>query len=127
MVIDNLNLPHRPNFHHLLVELRHAEEVCPRLIGLLAWLPRYLGCYVGVGEFTRGVGGVEELPRPFIHIYGARNTQKGPSKCLPHLPDTLFGWIPVLYRITEHEVLTSSGLDAFVVCFESVETAKVDG
>jgi hypothetical protein len=34
---------------------------------------------------------------------------------LPELPDSFFGWIPVLYRITEQEVLASAGLDAFVV------------
>lgn len=35
---------------------------------------------------------------------------------LPDLPDSLFGWIPVLYKISDEEVLASGGLDAFVVC-----------
>jgi calcium permeable stress-gated cation channel len=30
------------------------------------------------------------------------------------LPPTFFGWIPVLWKITEDEVLASAGLDAFV-------------
>jgi hypothetical protein len=34
---------------------------------------------------------------------------------LPELPDTFFGWIPVLYRVTDEEVLGSAGLDAYVV------------
>lgn len=34
---------------------------------------------------------------------------------LPELPDTFFGWMPVLYRVTDEEVLASAGLDAYVV------------
>ena len=34
---------------------------------------------------------------------------------MPELPDSFFGWIPVLYRITDEQVLESAGLDAFVV------------
>lgn len=33
---------------------------------------------------------------------------------LPALPKTFFGWIPKLYHITEEQVLSSAGLDAFV-------------
>lgn len=33
---------------------------------------------------------------------------------LPQLPDTFFGWIPALYRVTEQQLLASAGLDAFV-------------
>jgi len=35
---------------------------------------------------------------------------------LPELPDGFFGWMPVLYRVTEEQVLACAGLDAFVVC-----------
>jgi calcium permeable stress-gated cation channel len=35
---------------------------------------------------------------------------------LPDLPDTFFGWVPVLYKITEQQVLATAGLDAYVVC-----------
>ena len=34
---------------------------------------------------------------------------------MPELPDSFFGWIPVLYKVTEEEVLASAGLDAYVV------------
>jgi hypothetical protein len=34
---------------------------------------------------------------------------------LPELPDTFLGWLPVLYRVTDEEVLGSAGLDAYVV------------
>jgi calcium permeable stress-gated cation channel len=48
-------------------------------------------------------------------LYAARKRRiEGPSK-LPQLPDTFFGWIPVLYRIDESDVLHSAGLDAYVV------------
>ena len=48
-------------------------------------------------------------------LYAARKRQKDAAKPLPDLPDTFLGWLPVLYRITEEEVLTSAGLDAYVV------------
>ncbi|KAI9772315.1 MAG: hypothetical protein M1840_001064 [Geoglossum simile] len=47
-------------------------------------------------------------------LYAARKTRKSSTSSLPQLPDTLFGWIPVLYGITDKEVLSSAGLDAFV-------------
>ncbi|KAJ5115315.1 hypothetical protein NUU61_001074 [Penicillium alfredii] len=47
-------------------------------------------------------------------LYAARRRQRCAASRLPELPDTLFGWIPVLYRITEEEVLQSAGLDAYV-------------
>lgn len=34
---------------------------------------------------------------------------------LPELPDTFFGWMPALYKVTEEQVLASAGLDAYVV------------
>ena len=48
-------------------------------------------------------------------LYAARKKQKNAASILPELPDTFFGWIPTLYRITEDQVLASAGLDAFVV------------
>lgn len=49
-------------------------------------------------------------------LYSARKKQATAASRLPDLPKTMFGWIPVLYRISEEEVLASAGLDAFVVC-----------
>lgn len=37
------------------------------------------------------------------------------AEALPELPDSFFGWMPVLYRVTEEQVLASAGLDAYVV------------
>ncbi len=48
-------------------------------------------------------------------LYAARKRQKDAAEILPDLPDTFFGWIPVLYRITDDKVLKSAGLDAYVV------------
>jgi hypothetical protein len=45
-------------------------------------------------------------------LYAARTSR--PNFSLPALPDTFLGWVPVLYRVTEDEVLASAGLDAFV-------------
>ena len=48
-------------------------------------------------------------------LYAARRRQRGAASHLPELPDSFFGWIPVLYRITDEEVLYSAGMDAYVV------------
>jgi hypothetical protein len=37
------------------------------------------------------------------------------AEALPELPDSFFGWMPVLYKVTEEQVLASAGLDAYVV------------
>ncbi|OIW34653.1 DUF221-domain-containing protein [Coniochaeta ligniaria NRRL 30616] len=47
-------------------------------------------------------------------LYAARKRRFDPSSGVPALPDTFFGWIPALYRVTEQQVLASAGLDAFV-------------
>ncbi|KAI9809908.1 MAG: hypothetical protein M1825_000341 [Sarcosagium campestre] len=47
-------------------------------------------------------------------LYAARKQYKDAAHGLPEMPKTFFGWIPVLYNISEVEVLKSSGLDAFV-------------
>ncbi|KAL2868742.1 putative DUF221 domain protein [Aspergillus lucknowensis] len=55
------------------------------------------------------------LLRPkWTELYAARRRQRHAALHLPELPDSFFGWIPVLYRITEEQVLQSAGLDAFV-------------
>ncbi|POS75071.1 DUF221 domain-containing protein [Diaporthe helianthi] len=48
-------------------------------------------------------------------LYAARRRQLGPQIGLPLLPDSFFGWMPALYKITEEQVLASAGLDAFVL------------
>ncbi|KAG8157192.1 hypothetical protein KVR01_012900 [Diaporthe batatas] len=48
-------------------------------------------------------------------LYAARRRQLGPQIGLPVLPDSFFGWMPALYKITEDQVLASAGLDAFVL------------
>lgn len=51
----------------------------------------------------------------WTELYAARRKQRNAASHLPELPDSFFGWIPVLYRITEDEILQSAGLDAYVV------------
>ena len=46
-------------------------------------------------------------------LYAARTAH--PNFSLPALPNTFFGWMPVLYRVSEEQVLAAAGLDAFVV------------
>lgn len=45
-------------------------------------------------------------------LYAARRRHRDHG--LPVLPDSFFGWMPVLYRITEQQILQSAGLDAYV-------------
>ncbi|KAF5023679.1 hypothetical protein F66182_4245 [Fusarium sp. NRRL 66182] len=47
-------------------------------------------------------------------LYAARKRRLHHQLGLPSLPNTAFGWIPKLYKITEEQVLASAGLDAFV-------------
>ncbi|AET39244.1 Csc1p Ecym_4167 [Eremothecium cymbalariae DBVPG len=53
------------------------------------------------------------LLRRFPKLYASRKYR------IPSLPDwnekSLFGWLPVLYRITDQQVLEYAGLDAFVL------------
>ncbi|KZF26830.1 DUF221-domain-containing protein [Xylona heveae TC161] len=47
-------------------------------------------------------------------LYAARKKQHEAASSLPELPNTFFGWIPTLIKISDEEVLASAGLDAFV-------------
>ncbi|PGH12690.1 hypothetical protein AJ80_06636 [Polytolypa hystricis UAMH7299] len=47
-------------------------------------------------------------------LYAARRRLRTAASRLPELPNTLFGWIPVVHKISEEEVLASAGLDALV-------------
>ena len=52
-------------------------------------------------------------------MYAARRRQRNAASRLPELPNSLFGWIPVLYRITDEQVLESAGMDAYVVSVDA--------
>lgn len=47
-------------------------------------------------------------------LYAARKRQKDEATALPELPNSLFGWILPLWRITDQQLLASAGLDAYV-------------
>ena len=47
-------------------------------------------------------------------LYAARQKSLIGRVDLPKLPDSFFGWIPVVYHITEDQILEAAGLDAFV-------------
>ncbi|KAK8020853.1 hypothetical protein PG990_005991 [Apiospora arundinis] len=47
-------------------------------------------------------------------LYAARKRHNDPQIALPVLPDTFFGWMPALWRVTDEQVLASAGLDAYV-------------
>lgn len=47
-------------------------------------------------------------------LYNARKKTKDEATALPDLPNTLFGWIWPLWKITDQQVLASAGLDAYV-------------
>jgi hypothetical protein len=70
-----------------------------------------LSAILGISAF---VGFCLLRPR-WKSLYAARKRQSGDQDDLPELPDTFFGWMPVLHRVTEEHVLSSAGLDAYVV------------
>lgn len=47
-------------------------------------------------------------------LYNARKKTKDEATVLPDLPNTFFGWIWPLWKITDQQVLASGGLDAYV-------------
>ncbi|KAF1845818.1 DUF221-domain-containing protein [Cucurbitaria berberidis CBS 394.84] len=47
-------------------------------------------------------------------LYAARKKQNDLATALPELPDSFFGWIIPLWKITDEQVLASAGLDAYV-------------
>lgn len=49
-------------------------------------------------------------------LYAARKQQNKEAAHLPELPNTMFGWLPVLWKINDQQILASAGLDAYVVC-----------
>ncbi|KAI9663522.1 MAG: hypothetical protein M1831_002531 [Alyxoria varia] len=69
-----------------------------------------VSCVLGLGAFLAFC-----ILRPrWKGLYNARKQQRDQASPLPELPDTLFGWIPALWRVTEQQVLASAGLDAYV-------------
>ena len=70
---------------------------------------------------------VDQVLRPkWSELYNARKKQAPAAARLPDLPKTMFGWIPVLYGITDEEVLASAGLDAYAVCLLRFSGKLVD-
>ncbi|KAI9890476.1 MAG: hypothetical protein M1814_003960 [Vezdaea aestivalis] len=66
---------------------------------------------LGVGAFASFC-----FARPrWAGLYAGRKRRDDAASALPDLPDTYFGWIPVLYRVTQEEVLASAGLDAYAL------------
>jgi hypothetical protein len=69
-----------------------------------------------LGVRKKGMLTLIQFLRPrWKSLYAARKRQEEAAAALPELPDSLFGWMPVLWRISEEQVLASAGLDAFVV------------
>ncbi|KAH9860654.1 hypothetical protein J1614_011985 [Plenodomus biglobosus] len=70
----------------------------------------YISLALGVGAFLMFC-----FLRPrWKGLYAARKKQNELATALPDLPDTFFGWIIPLWKITEDQVLASAGLDAYV-------------
>ncbi|KAI9694012.1 MAG: hypothetical protein M1822_003283 [Bathelium mastoideum] len=92
----------------------HAFEDYPHLIGAEnekdTLVQLVLSIAIGLGAFLAFC----LLRTRWTGLYAARKKHKNEASPLPELPDSFFGWIPALWRITEQQVLASAGLDAFV-------------
>ena len=69
---------------------------------------------------SRGVrltGATQVLRPKWKSLYSARKRRYDAGSAPPNLPDSLFGWIPTLYKITDEQILSSAGLDAYVARF----------
>ncbi|KAF2474667.1 DUF221-domain-containing protein [Lindgomyces ingoldianus] len=74
------------------------------------WIQIYLSVGLGLWAFLTFC-----FLRPrWKGLYAARKKQSSQATALPELPDSFFGWILPLWRITEEQVLASAGLDAYV-------------
>ncbi|CZT42875.1 related to A.thaliana hyp1 protein [Rhynchosporium secalis] len=74
------------------------------------WVQLVLSLALGLSAF---IGFCFLRPR-WKSLYAARKRQADAAADLPELPDSFFGWVPVLYKVTEQDVLASAGLDAYV-------------
>ena len=76
-----------------------------------------------VGTWTFGAmhpTEIHQILRPkWTTLYNARKKQSAAALRLPQLPKTMFGWVPVVYRISEEEVLASAGLEAYAACIRT--------
>lgn len=65
--------------------------------------------------FSANLLGSQFLRPRWKALYEARKKLRNEASPLPELPGTFFGWIPVLWGVTEQQILASAGLDAYVV------------
>lgn len=69
-----------------------------------------LSLAIGIGAFFAFC-----VLRPrWTGLYAARKKQKHEATVLPELPNSIFGWIVPLWKITDQQLLASAGLDAYV-------------
>ncbi|KFY31950.1 hypothetical protein V493_00644 [Pseudogymnoascus sp. VKM F-4281 (FW-2241)] len=93
-----------------LKECQGEDVITPKGTGKDIYVQFVLSMALGVSSFIAFC-----ILRPrWKSLYAARKQHSDAAVALPDLPDTFFGWIPVLYRVTEEQVLASAGLDAFV-------------
>ena len=80
-------------------------------------LPRFSPCRTSMGWARLPVltKSLQVLRTRWPSLYSARKRRLDPKINLPPLTDSFLGWIVRLYRVTEEQVLTTAGLDAFVV------------
>jgi len=76
-----------------------------------------IALFLGLSAFTVFCFLRKKYPRIYVANFNQLNINYFHSfsrQKLPKLPSTLFGWIPVVYRIDEKQVLEHAGLDAVV-------------
>lgn len=92
-----------------------TQSVISIAFGLIAFLAFCVSTDALSFILNKANADIKTLRPRWTSLYAARKRQKDAAEILPDLPDTFFGWIPVLYRISDDKVLKSAGLDAYVV------------
>jgi calcium permeable stress-gated cation channel len=86
------------------------------VLGVSAFVAFSVSTFSGLLNLSSELMCCSQILRPrWSTLYAARKRRLDPLIGLPALPDSFFGWIPGLFKVTEEQVLASAGLDAFVV------------
>ena len=92
-----------------------VQLVLSAALGVSAFLTFCVCTIFSRDSLLRTHSATQVLRPKWTELYGARKQKTNAAARLPELPKSMFGWIPVVYKISDIDVLASAGLDAFAV------------